>query len=194
MRRHLLAAGLSLVLALLLGTAGVATAYIGKDVSAERIGGRLGLTDQNGRRRNLEEFRGKVVLIYFGYTRCPDVCPTTLIRMAQVMKLLGANAVKAQVLWVTVDPERDTQELLRNYVPAFDASFLALRGTPAETDGLTKAFGINYQIMKYKGAILVDHSTFGYLIDAGGKTRLRLPYAMTAEQIAADVGAFLRKD
>jgi protein SCO1/2 len=114
--------------------------------------------------------------------------------MAQVMKLLGPDAVKAQVVWVTVDPARDTQELLRNYVPAFDAGFLALRGTPAETDALTKAFQVNYQIMKYKGAILVDHSAFGYLIDTGGKTRLRLPYAMTAEQIAADVAAFLRKN
>jgi protein SCO1/2 len=179
-----------------LGAAGVthAATYNGKDVSAERIGGRLGLTDQNGKRRTLEEFRGKVVLIYFGFTHCPDVCPTTLLRMAQVVKLLGSNAARVQVVWVTVDPARDTPELLRNYVPSFDKSFLALRGTAAETDALTKIFQINYQIANYKGTILVDHSASGYLIDTGGRTRLRLPYAMTAEQIAADVRAFLPQE
>ncbi len=187
-------AGLCLTLALSLGTidVGSAATYYGKDVSAEHIGGRLGLPDQNGRRRSLEEFRGKVVLIFFGYTHCPDVCPTTLLRMAQVIKLLGSNSTKAQVLWVTVDPERDTPELLSNYVSAFNASFLALRGTSAQTKALAKAFKVSYQLLDYKGTVLVDHSAFGYLIDTGGNTRLKLPYDMTAEQIAADIQRFLR--
>jgi protein SCO1 len=196
MYRLLTAACLCLILASPMGASSAAHAatYNGKDISAERIGGRLDLTDQNGKRHSLEDFRGKVVLIFFGYTRCPDVCPTTLLRMAQVMKLLGPSASKVQVLWVTVDPERDTPELLRNYVPGFDKSFLALRGTPAQTETVAKNFRIMYQILNYKGTILVDHSAFGYLIDTGGKTRLRLPYDMTAEQIAADVRAFLPQE
>ena len=175
------------------GEAAAGNAYFGEDVRAEGIGGTLDLADQNGRRRSLEEFRGKVVLIFFGYTRCPDVCPTTLSRMARVMKLLGPDADKAQVLWVTVDPERDTRALLRNYVLAFNPKFIALRGTPAQTKALTEAFHVSYQILKYQGSVLVDHSAYGYLIDAVGRTRLKLPYDMTAEQIAADIEAILRR-
>ena len=195
MRTFSLVVALALALASPLGAAKarLAHTYNGKDVSAQHIGGPFELADQNGRLRSLEEFRGKVVLIFFGYTRCPDVCPTTLSRMARVMKLLGPDSGKAQVLWVTVDPERDTPELLSNYVPAFNPRFLALRGNPGQTAELAKAYQIRYQILEYKGAFLVDHSAFGYLIDPAGRTRLRLPYDMTAEQIAADIGAILRE-
>ena len=168
-------------------------AYFGKDVSAEHIGGSIDLTDQNGQRRSLDEFRGKVVLIFFGYTSCPDFCPTTLLRMAQVMKILGADADKAQLLWVTVDPERDTQALLKSYVAAFNPKFLALRGTPAQTKTLARNFHVGYQILHYNGTILVDHSAYGYLIDPSGKTRLKLPYDMTADQVAEDIRNFLRR-
>jgi protein SCO1 len=194
-RRLLIAAGVFLVLASppIAAVAAPANAYYGKDVSAEQIGGPFELSDQNGRRRSLEEFRGKVVLIFFGYTRCPDVCPTTLSRMSRVMNLLGPASDKAQLLWVTVDPERDTQELLRHYVPAFNPRFLALRGTPAQTEALARAFHVGYQILNYKGAVLVDHSAYGYLIDPDGKTRLKLPYDMTEKQIAADIRTVMRR-
>ena len=194
MRHNLIV--LHFVLVLLFSAIGAApaNAYFGKDVSAEHIGGAFQLADQNGQRRSLKEFHGKVVTIFFGYTRCPDVCPTTLWRMAQVMKLLGPDADKAQVLWVTVDPARDTQAILHNYVPAFNPKFVALRGTPAQTEALAKAFHVGYQILKYKGDFLVDHSAYGYLIDPAGKTRLKLPYDMTAEQIAADIRTFVRRD
>ncbi len=195
MRLLLLAAGLcwGLVTQPIAYGEASANTYYGKDVSAKHIGGPFSLVDQNGRRRSLKEFRGNIVLIFFGYTRCPDVCPTTLSRMSRVMELLGPDSARTQVLWVTVDPKRDTQALLHNYMPVFDPKFIALRGTPAQTEVLAKAFDISYQILEYKGAILVDHSAYGYLIDPSGETRLKLPYNMTAEQIAADIRTVLRQ-
>jgi protein SCO1/2 len=174
-----------------LGHSHPAEAFNGKDVSAEKLGGVLDLTDQQGRRRRLVDFKGKAVLIFFGYTRCPDVCPTTLVRMAQTMTKLGAAAGKVQVLWVTVDPERDTQELLSHYVPAFNPGFLGLRGTEKETEAVTDAFKVRYQITYYKNEVLVDHSAFGYLIDPRGRTRIKIGYDMTSSQIAEDVRAIL---
>ena len=196
MFRRLVAAGLCLAAAALSTAAAPegGGALYGKDVSAEHIGGRLDMPDQNGKRRRLEDFRGKVVLIFFGYTRCPDVCPTTLSRMARVMQLLGPDADRAQVLWVTVDPLRDKPALLRNYVPRFDARFIALRGSPSKTAQLAHDFHVDYEILNFQGTVLVDHSAFGYLIDPSGETRLKIPYDMTAEQIASDVRAFLPHD
>lgn len=167
-------------------------AFNGKDVSARKLGGELNVADHHGVRRRLADFRGKVVLIFFGYTRCPDVCPTTLARMNEVLSVLGPDASRLQVLWMTVDPERDTQQLLADYVPAFNPAFLGLRGTEAETDRVTRAFEIEYRILHYKDQVLVDHSAYGYLIDPDGRTRLRFDYETGARQIAEDVRVFLR--
>ena len=168
-----------------------AWAFNGKDVSSRKLGGELNIADHHGVRRRLADFRGKVVLIFFGYTRCPDVCPSTLTRMNEVLGLLGPAASRVQVLWMTVDPERDTQQLLANYVPAFNQAFLGLRGTEAETDRVTRAFEIDYRIPHYKDQVLVDHSAFGYLIDPDGRTRVRFDYETGARQIAENVRAFL---
>lgn len=159
----------------------------GKDVTARHLGGVLGLKDQQGRVRRLADFRGKAVLLFFGYTRCPDVCPTTLLRMSEVLRLLGPDGRKVQVLWMTVDPERDTRALLGNYVGAFNPAFLGLRGTPAQTDAVTEAFNVRYDITYYKEEVLVSHSAFGYLIDGRGATRVKIDYEATPEQIAHDV-------
>ena len=159
----------------------------GKDVTAVHLGGVLGLTDQHGRMRTLADFRSKAVLLFFGYTRCPDVCPTTLLRMSEVLRLLGADARQVQVLWMTVDPERDTPALLGSYVGAFNPAFLGLRGTPAQTDAVTEAFKVRYDITYYKDEVLVGHSAFGYLIDGRGRTRVKIDYDATPEQIAHDV-------
>src|SRR5882672_347701 len=169
-----------------------AVAFNGKDVSAQNIGGALSLTDHHGQRRTLADFRGKAVLIFFGYTHCPDVCPTTLMQMAEVVRVLGADAAKVQVLWVTVDPERDTQELLGNYIPAFNSAFLGLRGTDQETKAVADAFKVRYDIVQYKDEILVDNSSFGYLIDPKGRTRVKIDYDMSAAKIAQDVRTILR--
>jgi len=159
----------------------------GKDVTASHLGGVLGLTDQLGHVRRLEDFRGKAVLLFFGYTRCPDVCPTTLLRMAEVVRQLGPDGRKVQVLWMTVDPARDTQALLANYVGAFNPTFLGLRGTLAQTDAVTEAFKVRYDVTYYKDEVLVSHSAFGYLIDGRGRTRVKIDYEATPEQIAHDV-------
>jgi protein SCO1/2 len=182
---------LVLALAGQLGWTSDARAFNGKDVGARRIGGELNVSDSSGVRRKLADFRGKAVLIYFGYTHCPDVCPTTLLRMNEVLGLLGADAARVQVLWMTVDPERDTRALLSNYVPAFNPSFIALRGSIEETHRVTHAYEIQYQILHYNGQVLVDHSAHGYLLDRTGKVRVRLGYDMTAEQIAEDVRSIL---
>ncbi|MEN6585874.1 MAG: SCO family protein [Sulfuricella sp.] len=165
--------------------------FYGKDISDKGYGGDWRLTDHNGRKRTIADFRGRIVLIFFGYTHCPDFCPTTLVKMATVMKQLGPDAAKVQVLFVTIDPERDSEALLRNYVPVFDPSFLGLRGSDEETEKVTQDFKAHYQLMKYRGETLVDHTASGYLIDTKGKTRLLFSYTQTADQIAADVRTIL---
>ena len=188
---HVRAARLCLLLALLLSPWHEVAAYNGSDVSALHLGGPVQLTDHHGHRRSLADFHGKVVLLFFGYTRCPDVCPVTLSRLARVMKLLGSDAGRVQVLWVTVDPARDTQKLLSSYVPAFNPAFLGLRGNDRETVAVASQFRIQYAITRFKGEILVDHTSSGFLIDPNGQARLKLGYDLTAEQIAADVRAVL---
>jgi protein SCO1/2 len=164
----------------------------GKDVSTERLGGILDLRDPSGRLRRLADFRGKVILLFFGYTRCPDVCPTTLLRAAEAIRSLDRDeASRVQVLWATVDPERDTPELIGHYVSAFNPSFIALRGTVAQTDAVTAAFKFRYEITSYRSEIMVSHSPDGYAIDGRGRTRVRIGYAASPAQIAQDVRALL---
>jgi protein SCO1 len=169
-----------------------AAAFHGRDISQENWQAAFTLTDMAGQQRSLSDFRGKVVLLSFGYTHCPDVCPTTLAKFAEVRRLLGAQGDRVQGLFVTIDPERDSAELLRSYVPAFDPSFIGLRGTEAQTDAATKAFHANYQIVEYRGNILVDHTAATFVIDAGGKARVVTPYDQSARALADDVIAILR--
>lgn len=160
----------------------------GRDVTAQGLGGVLDLRDPSGRIRRLADFRGEVVLLFFGYTRCPDVCPTTLLRVAEAMRMLRAEeASRVRVLWVTVDPERDTADLVGRYVEAFDRAFIGLRGSVAQTDAVTAAFRFRYQITYYRNEVLVSHSPDGYLIDARGRTRIRIGYEATPDQIVQDV-------
>ena len=182
---------MAMPLMLAMGWAAATSTFAGIDVTAQHLGGVLHLQDHQGRARTLASYKGKVVLIFFGYTHCPDVCPTTLIRLNEAMKLLGSSASKVQVLWVTVDPERDTQELLSHYVPAFNAGFVGLRGTQRQTAEVADAFKVDYFITHYKDQILVDHSAFGYLIDPNGRTRVKIPNDLTPAQIAHDVRATL---
>ncbi|MGZ8256262.1 MAG: SCO family protein [Gallionella sp.] len=149
------------------------------------------LTDHHGTPRTLADFRGKVVLLFFGYVHCPDVCPTTLADIAQAMQLLGDDAKRVQVLFVTVDPERDTQALLSNFIPAFNADFLGLSGDAQATANVTQAFAVSYQKQASTTGYNVDHSTGTYLIDAQGKVRLLAPYAQSAEQFAQDIRLLL---
>jgi len=152
------------------------------------------LTDQNGKVRTLEDFKGKAVVMFFGYTHCPDVCPTSMAELKAVMEQLGPDADRVQVLFVTVDPERDTQELLGQYVPAFDKRFLGLRpANEAELQKVTKDFKVYYA--KVPGSspnnYTMDHSAGSYVFDPNGQLRLYIRHQQGPEPIVHDLKALL---
>lgn len=149
------------------------------------------LLDHNGQPHSLADFRGKVVALFFGYTHCPDVCPTTLADLAQTMRLLGKDAEKVQVLFITVDPERDTPKLLAEYVPAFNPSFLGLHGDAQATSETAKSFYVNYQKQTTASGYTVDHSVGTFLVDPKGRVRLRAPLAQRADWLAEDIRLLL---
>lgn len=164
------------------------------DVTGANFGKRLELTDHNGKPRTLADFRGKVVTLFFGYTQCPDVCPTTLAEMAQVVKALEPDGDRVQVLFVTVDPERDTPELLKQYVPAFNPAFLGLRGDAEATQRTAKEFKIFYQKQPLKGGgYSMDHSAGTYILDTQGRLRLYAQYGRGAADIVHDIRILLRE-
>jgi protein SCO1/2 len=172
---------------------GSATPFKAVDVTGAPLGGELRLTDHNGKPRSLADFRGKVVLVNFGYTQCPDVCPTTLADLAAAMKKLGADASQVQVLFVTVDPKRDKPELLRQYLPAFDASFLGLYGDEGATKKVTNDFRIYAQERpgRTPETYTVDHAAQTFVFDRQGKLRLVMGYGMAPEAIASDLRVLL---
>lgn len=193
--KRLLAIGLVFVAASLSGGCdgpGSAPKFSLTDVSGANFGNELSLIDHNGKPRTLADFRGKVVVIFFGFTHCPDVCPTTLAELAQVAKQLGADAEKMQVLFVTVDPERDTPELLKQYVPSFNPNFLGLYGDAAATARTAKAFKIFYQKQPLPGgSYSVDHSAGTYVLDQQGRLRLFAQYGAGATALLHDVRILL---
>ncbi len=148
-----------------------------------------------GQRVALSDLRGKIVLLYFGYTICPDVCPTTLAELAQARKLLGRDADQVQVLMITVDPERDTIPVLADYVVHFSSTFLGLRGTPDETAQVATYYGIYYEKHDSDSALgyLVDHTATVMVIDRNGYLRLVFPFGTPAEDMASDLQYLLRK-
>jgi protein SCO1/2 len=154
------------------------------------------LTDHNGKRRTLSDFKGKVVVAFFGYTQCPDVCPTTMAEMAGVLKQLGPDADRVQVLFITIDPERDTQEFLAKYVPSFDPRFLGLRGDSAETAKVAKDFKVFYQKVpgKEPGTYTMDHTAGSYVFDPKGRVRLFLRHGQGPEPVLHDIKLLLAGD
>lgn len=162
------------------------------DVTSKYAQADFHLFDATGKLRSLADYRGKVVAIFFGYTHCPDVCPTTMADMATVMDKLGRDADKVQVLFVTVDPERDTRELLAQYPPAFYPTFIGLSGDIAATEQAARAFGIKYEKQPTKsGSYTVDHSAGTYLISPSGKTILLSPFAQAPEALLQDIRLLL---
>ncbi|MDO8292934.1 MAG: SCO family protein [Gallionella sp.] len=149
------------------------------------------LTDHNGKTRTLADFRGKAVVLFFGYTHCPDVCVTTLADLAQVMQLLGKDADKVQVLFITVDPERDKPELLAQYAPAFHPSFLGLYGDAQATAQAAKAFYVAYEKRPTASGYNMDHTVGAFLVDPKGKVRLRAPLAQRTDWLADDIRLLL---
>lgn len=195
--------GVALLVHLLAGCGDSALDVKGRDITsssefqiAAKAGERhLALIDHNGRAVTLASFKGKVVVLFFGYTHCPDVCPTTLSDMAQAMKLLRPEEeAKVQVIFASVDPERDTPEILKAYVPFFHPSFLGLYGTPEQVAQAARDFKIVYRKHVEPGAssYLVDHSAGSYVLDQTGRLRLYLLFAMPPADIAHDLSVLLR--
>ena len=163
------------------------------DVTGASFGKDFALTDHNGQRRTLADFKGKVVTLFFGFTHCPDVCPTTLGEMAVVMKELGADAGRLQVLFVTVDPERDTAEVLKRYVPAFHPSFLGLTGSAEDIARIAKEYKIFFQKQKLpNGGYTMDHSAGTYILDGEGRLRLFAQYGIGAPALLNDIRLLLK--
>ncbi|MCZ7566891.1 MAG: SCO family protein [Burkholderiales bacterium] len=190
-----IAAGL-LAAALVVSLAGCgpgAPQFKNTDLTGADYGKALRLTDHTGRMRSLEEFKGSAVVVFFGFTQCPDVCPTTLAGMKAVKQQLGEDGKRMQVLFVSVDPERDTQELLSQYVTAFDASFVGLRGDAEATARVAKDFKVFYQ--KVPGATphtyTVDHSAGSYVFDPAGRLRLYVRHGQSPDAIAHDIELLL---
>lgn len=164
------------------------------DITGAEFGRELALNGHDGRPRTLADFRGKAVLVFFGYTHCPDVCPTTLADAAQALKALGKDGDRVQVLFVTVDPERDTPEVLAKYVPAFDARFLGLHGNAEAIQRAAKEFKIYYEKRpgKAPGEYTMDHSGQSYVFDTQGRIRLLLRHDRLSQDLAEDLRTLLR--
>lgn len=163
------------------------------DITGAEYARNFALTDHNGKPRTLADFQGKVVTVFFGYTHCPDVCPTTLSEMKMVLKELGADAGRVQVLFVTVDPERDTPEVLRQYVPSFDPGFLGLYGDTKATAEVARSFKVFYQ--KVAGAkpdtYTMDHTAGSYVFDPQGRLRLFVRHG-NLQPLVADLRLLLQ--
>lgn len=163
------------------------------DVTGAPFGKALALNDHHGKPRTLQDFRGKVVVLFFGFMHCPDVCPATLAELAQVAKALGPDAARMQVLFVTVDPERDTPGLLRQYVPSFHPDFLGLHGDAAATAQVAKEFKIFYQKQSQSGGdYSMDHSAGTYILDQQGRLRLFAQHGAGATALLHDIRLLLQ--
>ena len=151
------------------------------------------LTDHNGQKRSLQDFRGKVVVVFFGYTQCPDVCPTSMQELAEVKQMLGKDGDRLQGIFVTVDPARDTPEVLKAYMANFDPTFLALRGTPEQLAAVAKDFKIYYKKVEGKTptSYTMDHSAGSYVYDPAGRLRIYNRYGSGAQALTEDVRALL---
>ena len=164
-------------------------AFANTDVTGLDYAKSFSLTDQNGKQRTLNDFKGKVVLVFFGYTHCPDVCPTTLSEMTGIMKALGPDADKLQVIFITLDPERDTPELLASFVPAFDPSFIGLTADQATIDKVAKDFKVFAQKVPSKDgkSYTIDHTAGSYVFDQQGNIRLFVRHGQPGDALLKDI-------
>jgi protein SCO1 len=153
------------------------------------------LPDVDGHERSLADFKGKAVIVFFGYTQCPDACPTTLSEIAEAKKMLGADGARVQPVLITVDPERDKPQMLKAYVQNFGPDFIALRGTPEQTAAVAKDFKVFYRKVEgdRPGSYSIDHSAGSYVYDAQGRLRLYTRYGSGAQALAADLKILLQQ-
>lgn len=185
------------LLALLLAACDVSdkeqTPLFGTDITGADFATDFKLTDHHGEEKQLADYKGKVVTLFFGFTHCPDICPTTMADLAAAMKILGNQSDHVQVLFVTVDPERDTQEILAKFVPSFDSRFIGLTGTQEQIDETAKTFKIFYAKQQEEGqsGYSFDHSAGVYVFDQQGKIRVYMKYGQKPEEIAHDLSSLL---
>ena len=187
---------LAFVLALVTGCERDKPHYNGIDVTGAAIGPDFRLLDPDGKWRSLGEFREQYVMLFFGFTQCPDVCPTSLARAAVVRRSLAAEGIPVQVVFVTVDPERDTPARLREYASAFGGSFTSLTGPPERLAEIRKAYGVVAEKRVVAGtsaAYLIDHSAFVYIIDPAGQLRLMFPFGMPVEDMTHDIKLLMQR-
>lgn len=184
---------LAFVLAAALAACDSQPKFKSTDITGAEYGKTLELIDHNGKPRRLEDFRGKAVVLFFGFTHCPDICPTTLVDVSNEVKKLGADSDRVQVLFVTVDPERDTKDELAKYVTAFDPRFLGLYGDLAATQKAAKEFKIYFEKRKSGDSYTVDHSGQSYVIDPQGRLRLLVRHDRIGADLADDLRAILKE-
>jgi len=167
--------------------------FTGIDITGADYATGFALTDHNGQARTLADFKGKVVMVFFGFTQCPDVCPTSLTEMAQVKQMLGTDGDRFQGLFVSIDPERDTPEIMKEYMAAFDPSFLALYSKPDELPALAKSFKIYHKKVPSSTPenYTMDHSAGSYIYDPQGRVRLYNRYGTGVQALADDVKRLL---
>ena len=168
--------------------------FVAIDITGADYARDFALTDHNGQPRSIKDFAGKVVVLFFGYVQCPDVCPTTMAELAEVKKLLGKDGERLQGLFVTVDPQRDTPEVLKAYMGNFDPTFLALYTTPEKLEALAKDYKIYFKKAEGKSptSYTMDHSAGCYVYDTQGKLRLYTRYGTGAQPLAADIRLLLQ--
>ncbi|MGV0984604.1 MAG: SCO family protein [Limnohabitans sp.] len=188
--------GLGFLALLALGACGQGKpAFRGVDITGAEYAQGWALADQNGQVRTIKDFAGKVVIVFFGYTQCPDVCPTSMQELAEVKRLLGKDGERLQGVFITVDPDRDTPELLKSYMANFDPSFVALRAsTPEQLAQVTKEFKIYYKKVEGKTptSYTMDHSAGSFTFDPQGRVRLYNRYGSGAAALAEDVKILLK--
>ena len=168
-----------------------AAAFNGIDVTGAEYARGFTLTDPDGRVRTLADFKGQAVMLFFGFTQCPDVCPTALARATEIRTLLGADGARLQVIFVTVDPERDAPVVLKAYTQAFDASFLGLYGNVQQTADVAKEFKVYYKKVPTGASYTMDHSAFSYVFSPTGKLRVVLRHEQSAQDCASDIRQIL---
>ena len=165
------------------------------DITGAAYASDFNLPDATGQRRTLADFKGKVTVVFFGFTQCPDVCPTTMLELATVKKALGADGDRVQGVFISLDPERDTPDLLKAYVDNFGGGFVALRGTPEETLAAAKQFKVFFA--KVPGSTptsySIDHTAGSYIFDAQGKVRLFTRYGTGADALKHDLQLLLKR-
>ncbi len=167
------------------------TSFQGVDVTGAEYAKDIPLRDVDGKQRSIKDFAGKVVVVFFGYTQCPDVCPTTLQELVEVKQQLGADGDRLQGVFVTLDPERDTPEVLKAYTAAFDPSFIGLYGDLERTAQIAKDFKVYYKKMPTGSSYTMDHTSLSYVYDPLGKLRLALRHEQPAQDYADDIRKLL---